>query len=67
MKALKIEANKAGKRYALVPDADTFGVYAECTNYSAGRYLKTWRYCEKGLARDAADALFVRKLAGKSR
>jgi hypothetical protein len=70
MKALKIAANKAGKRYALVPQNGTFGVYAECSNYAAhvlGGVAKTWRYCEKGMPREAAEALFARKLAGKKR
>lgn len=75
MKATKIEANQVGKRYALVPEAgafsaprpDAFSVWAECTNYSSGRYVKQWRYCERGLTREEADALFARKVAGKSR
>lgn len=71
MKALKIEANKAGKRYALVPvPGGTFTVYAECKNYAShvrGGIATEWRYCEKGLTREAADALFARKIAGKQR
>ena len=70
MKAIRIDSNKAGKRYALVPNNGTFGVYAECSNYAAhvvGGIAKTWRYCEKGLTREAADALLARKLNGKQR
>jgi hypothetical protein len=71
MKALKIEANEAGKRYAIVPGAGgTFTVYAECSNYSSrapGSIAKVWRYCDKGLTLAAAEALFARKIAGKQR
>jgi hypothetical protein len=70
MKAIKIEANKAGKRYALVARDGTFSVWAECRNYAGhlpGGIAVTWRYCEKGLTREAADALFSRKVAGKKR
>ena len=68
MKALKIETNKAGKRFALVTADTTFGVYAECFNYAShckGGFAVTWRYCEKGLTREAAEALLARKVAGK--
>lgn len=70
MKALKIEANKAGKRYALVSAGDTFGVYAECFNYAGhckGGFAVTWRVCEKRLPREAAEALMARKVAGKQK
>lgn len=68
MKALKIETNKAGKRFALVANGETFGVYAECFNYAGhckGGFAVTWRYCEKGLTREAAETLLARKAAGK--
>ena len=70
MKAIKINANQAGKRFALVACGETFGVYAECLNYAAhckGGFSVTWRYCEKGLTREAAESLFARKIAGKAR
>lgn len=71
MKAIKIEANKAGKRFALVAKADsTFTVYAECRNYAShvsGGIATSWRYCEKGMTKDAAEALFSRKIAGKQK
>lgn len=70
MKALKIETNKAGKRFALVADGATFAVYAECFNYAGhckGGFAVTWRYCEKGLTREAAEALLARKAAGKQK
>ena len=71
MKALKIETNKAGKRYALVPKADgTFTVYAECRNYDGkirGGIATAWRYCQKGLTLEGADQLFARKIAGGAR
>lgn len=71
MKAIKIEANKAGTRYALVKNEDSlFAVYKECRNYSAhvlGGIARTWRYCEKGLSLGAAEQLFARKVAGRAR
>jgi len=70
MKAIKIEANKAGKRYAIVARGDAFGVWAECRNYAAhvrGGIATSWRYCEKDMPREAAEALFARKVAGKAR
>ncbi|CAB5219926.1 hypothetical protein UFOVP239_10 [uncultured Caudovirales phage] len=70
MKALKIESNKAGKRFALVAAGSTFGVYSECLNYSGhckGGYAVTWRYCEKGLTREAAEMLLTKKAAGKQK
>ncbi len=70
MKAIKIVTNRAGKRFALVSVDTAFGVYAECFNYAShckGGYSVTWRYCEKGLTREAADALLARKAAGKQR
>lgn len=70
MKALKIEANQSGKRYALVPLRGAFSVWAECKNYAAhvpGGIATSWRYCEKDMTREAAEALFSRKVAGKAR
>ncbi len=70
MKALKIATNQAGCRFAIVPHGETFGVWRECHNYAAhmrGGIAKTWRYVEKGLALEAAEALFDRKIAGKQR
>ena len=70
MKAIKIVTNQAGKRFALVAADTAFGVYAECFNYAGhckGGYAVSWRYCEKGLTREAADALLARKAAGKQR
>ena len=70
MKAIKIEANKAGTRYAMVRDGEKFAVYKECSNYAAhvrGGIANTWRYVEKSLERDAADALMARKVAGKTK
>lgn len=70
MKAIKIETNKVGKRYALVASDTGFGVYAECHNYAShckGGFATTWRYCEKGLTRDAAESLLARKVCGKKK
>lgn len=67
VKALKIAANQKGKRYALVPVGGAFSVYAECLNYAShvrGGMAKTWRYCERGLTRDDAEALFAKKIGG---
>ena len=63
-KTLKIEANKAGNRHALVADGATFTVYAECANYVRGQTLKTWRYVQKGLDLASAQALFAARVAG---
>jgi hypothetical protein len=70
MQALKIQANKSGKRYALVTSGETFSVWAECENYAPharGGTAKSWRYCEKGLTLDAAQYLFAKKTQGKVR
>lgn len=70
MKAIKIEANQSGKRYALVANDETFGVYAECKNYyrhAPNGIATSWRYCAKGMTREEADKLFARKVAGKAR
>lgn len=70
MKAAKIGTNQAGKRFAIVPQSGFFAVYTECQNYAAhirGGIAKTWRFCEKGLTIEAAEALFARKVAGKAR
>ena len=70
MKATKIATNKAGKRFAIVPQSGFFAVYAECFNYAGhckGGFAVTWRYCEKGLTLEAAEALLARKAAGKQR
>lgn len=65
MKALKIERNQTGKRYALVPLRGAFSVWAECRNYSHGSIVASWRYCEKGMSLEAAEALFSKKVAGR--
>jgi len=70
MKALKVEANKSGLRYALVPLRGAFSVWVERKNYAGharGGIATTWRYCELGLDREAAEKLFSRKVAGKAR
>ena len=70
MKAIKIEANKAGKRFALVELDTTFGVYAECFNYAGhvrGGLAVSWRYIKKGLTREAAEALLARRVAGNQK
>jgi hypothetical protein len=70
MKAIKIETNKAGKRFALVANGSTFGVYSECHNYAShckGGFSVTWRYVNKGMERAAAEALIARKAAGKEK
>lgn len=70
MKAIKVQANQAGKRYAIVPLAGAFSVWAECSNYDRhvpSGVRKTWRYCDRGMTREAAEALFERKVAGKAR
>ncbi len=44
--------------------SNTFGVWAECSNYCArapGGIAKSWRYVAKGLDREAADKLLNRR------
>lgn len=68
MKALKIESNQSGKRYALVKQPAGYGVWAECKNYSRhvrGGIAISWRYCEKGLSLEQAEKLFQKKISGK--
>ena len=78
MKALKIESNKAGKRYAIVLDAELnigpyvgiYGVWAESINYcghAASGIRKSWRYCKIRLSLEDAEKLFAKKIAGKLR
>jgi hypothetical protein len=70
MKALRIGTNKAECRFAIVPTEGSFAVYREAQNYAAhvrGGIAKTWRYVEKGLTLEAAEALFERKIAGKQK
>lgn len=70
MKAIKIEANKAGTRYAMVRDGEKFAVYKECSNYAAhvrGGIAKSWRYVEKALELAAAEAMMARKVSGKAK
>jgi uncharacterized protein YbdZ (MbtH family) len=70
MKALKIQQNQVGKRYALVCKEGKFSVWAECSNYSRhvpGGIEKSWRYCERELSQETAEKLFEKKLKGKQR
>lgn len=64
MKAIAVKTNSKGVRYALVTDGVTFSVYVECENYCRhvrGGIAKTWRYVERGMTREAAEALFNRR------
>jgi len=68
MKALRIDSNKNGKRYALVQKPDGYGVYVRCENYSRhvrGGIAVSWRYCEKGLSLEQAEKLFQKKIGNK--
>ena len=70
MKALKVGANKAGCRFAIISNGATFAVYRECLNYAGhvrGGIAATWRYCEKDMTQDAAEAMFARKIAGSQK
>ena len=70
MKAVKIGTNKAECRFAIVATEGAFAVYRECCNYAAhvrGGIAKSWRYVEKGMTIEAAEALFARKIAGKQK
>jgi hypothetical protein len=66
-RALKLEANQAGKRHAIVARGATFSVIVECENYVHGRNVKAWRLMQAGMSLDAASALFSRKIAGKAK
>lgn len=64
MKAIEVKTNSKGTRYALVANGDTFSVYVERENYcrhARGGIAKTWRYVERGMTREAAEALFNRR------
>ena len=68
-KALKISANKAGKRYALVPWKNAFSVWTEKKNYCAhvrGGIAVSWAYCQLGMTLEEAETLFAKKLSGKA-
>lgn len=68
-KAIKIQADKNGKRYAICAHRDGgFAVYVECSNYAGhvrGGIAKTWRLAEKGLDLVAAETLLARRCGAK--
>lgn len=71
-KALKLGANQAGRRVALMQDPGkaTYGVWSECTNYSGshhGGVTKTWRYFQMRMSLADAEKLYAKKIAGKER
>lgn len=64
MKAIEVKTNSKGTRYVLATDGATFSVYVERENYCRhirGGIAKTWRYVERGMTREAAEALFNRR------
>lgn len=64
MKAIEVKTNSKGTRYALATDGATFSVYVERENYcrhARGGIAKSWRYVERGMTREAAEALFNRR------
>jgi hypothetical protein len=70
MKATKIAENKAGCRFAIVPQNGKFGVWRECANYSShvrGGIALTWRYVQKGMDLEEAEGLFARKIKGSQK
>lgn len=70
MKTLKIAKNQAGVRFGLTERIDGFAVYKECANYAGhvrGGIAYTWRYVEKCMTLEAAEALFAKKIAGEAR
>lgn len=70
MKALRIGSNKAGTRHALVRDGAGFSVFVECHNnapHCRGGIAVTWRWVERKLSLEDAEALFARRLKGKIR
>ena len=63
-KVIQTKVNKNGIKYALSTDGATYGVHKLCENYAAhrkGGMSQTWRYVEKGLTLEAAQALFNRR------
>lgn len=63
-KLIETKVNKRGVKYALSTDGKTFGVYKLCENYAAhckGGMSYTWRYIQRGMSRDDAQALFNRR------
>jgi hypothetical protein len=69
MKAQRIVSNTKGTRFALVRDQDgSFSVWRECQNYAAhvrGGIAKTWRYSDRKMTLEAAEAMLARKEKGK--
>lgn len=63
-KLIETKVNKRGVKYALSTDGKTFGVFKLCENYAAhckGGLSFTWRYVQKGMTLEAAQALFNRR------
>lgn len=75
MTVRKLDKNKAGKRFAIQTNRDPFdgsrregfNVLVECSNYSRGRIVKTWRTCAVGVPLEEAETIFARKLKTKSK
>jgi hypothetical protein len=70
MKAMKIDENKAGCRFAIVCADAGFKVYRECCNYAShvrGGIAKTWRLVETCASLESAEMLFQRKISGKQK
>lgn len=66
MKLIAKKENKRGVTYALAQDGETFGVWKLCENYCRnvkGGIAKSWRYVEKGVTLEAAQAIFNRRAA----
>ena len=66
-KCIRREANKTGKRYALIRDGNVYSILAECENYVQGHNVKTWRWAALDMDRAAAIDLFNRRIAGKAK
>lgn len=64
MKAIAIKTNKRAIKYMLAQEGEAFSVWKLCENYAPhckGGMSQIWRYIERGLTKDAADALFKRR------
>lgn len=64
MKLIARKANKNGVVYSIQQEGEQFGVWKLCSNYCPhvpGGVKKVWRYIERGLSFEAAQALYDKK------
>jgi hypothetical protein len=64
MKTLAVKTNKNNIKYALIQEADKFGVWKLCSNYcrhAKGGIAYSWRYVERNMTLEDAKKLFTRR------